>query len=376
MLQKLGFKKVINGAGHFTKYGGSCPHPRVVKAMADVSSHWVDMAALEVNAGKILSNLVGCEDGIVTSGAYASNVIAASTAVQMAKDRHASLATPRILIQRSHVTKYADAFRTCEVELKQIARSSQSESLSDHFDESTIAVAYVVNESDFEFSLAECVEACRNRGIPVLVDASVVDPAVRGIKEVLNYDPDLVAVSGGKGFNGPNSSGLLIGRRGPIALARSLSFPNYGPGRGMKVSKEEIVGLLIAVEMAAHEGDAVIDEWQKRVKQLQDSVAGIESVRTQVFFPWNLNFPQPIPRLVIYIDAPDGEAKAEKVRLALEKEEPPIWTRPLGDVSKDKNVIVIDVRTLGSTDVRLLGESLRLQLRKVLLSAPSKSKGR
>ena len=366
MLRELGFKKIINGAGHFTKYGGSCPDARVVKAMADASSHWVDMAALEVSAGKMLSKMVGCADGLVTAGAYSSSTIAAHTALAMAKQRGARTSTPNIVIQRSHITPYAEAYRTGGIVLKEIARKSPSDSLLDQIDESTVAVAYVVNESEFEFNLDECVAACRRRGIPVLVDASVVDPAVRGIREILAHDPDLVAVSGGKGFNGPNSSGLLLGRSEVIALARSLSFPNYGPGRGMKVSKEEIVGLLVAVELALRDQDTIVEAWQKRVKQIQDALDGIEHVRTQVFFPWRLNFPQPIPRLVVYIEKPDGEAIAERVRQGLETENPPVWTRTLADVTKDKNVIVIDVRTLSNSDVRVLAESLRFQIKRAL----------
>jgi seryl-tRNA(Sec) selenium transferase len=366
LLQKLGFKKAVNGAGHFTKYGGSCPDPRVVKAMVEASAQWVDMAALEVNVGKMLSSILGCEDGIVTAGAYSSNVIAACAALEIAKRSRKDIRAPNIVIQRSHITKYAEAFRTNGIELKEVVRKSEDDVIGSYVDASTVAVAYVLNESDLEFSLPECVSASREMKIPVLVDAAVVDPPVRGIREVLNYGPDLVAVSGGKGFNGPNSSGLLLGRADPVAIARSLAFPNYGPGRGMKVSKEEIVGLMAAVQIASQQGDAQIDEWHKKVKQIQDSVAGIDSVRTQVFFPWKLNFPQPIPRLLVHIDTSDGEAMAETVRQRLEQSDPPIWTRPLGDVTRDKNVIVIDVRTLDKRGVRLLSESLSLELRRVL----------
>ena len=127
----------------------------------------------------------------------------------------AQISSPNIVIQASHNTKYAEAYVTGGITLKEIRRRSESDSLFDHADRSTVAIAYVINESDYEFSLKETVEACRRLGVPTLVDAAVVDPPIRGLKEVLKYDPDLISVSGGKGLNGPNSSGLLLGRSGP-----------------------------------------------------------------------------------------------------------------------------------------------------------------
>src|SRR5439155_20439644 len=126
--------------------------------------------------------------------------------------------------------KYAESFAVGGVRLKEVSRASQSESLSDHIEDSTIAVAYVINESDLEFGLQETVDACRRSGALAIVDAALVDPPMRGIREVLKYDPDLVSVSGGKGFNGPNASGLLLGRSDLVSRARGLAFPNYGPG--------------------------------------------------------------------------------------------------------------------------------------------------
>ena len=335
--------------------------------MSEAASQWVDMRELEHTVGKVLSGVVGCEDGIVTSGAYAASSIAAHTGLAIAKERSSTqISSPNIVIQASHNTKYAEAYVTGGITLKEIRRRSESDSLSDYADRSTVAIAYVINESDYEFSLKETVEACRRLGVPTLVDAAVVDPPIRGLKEVLKYDPDLISVSGGKGLNGPNSSGLLLGRSGPIAKARALAFPNYGPGRGMKVSKEQIVGLMMAVQLAQEVGDSVIEEWQKKIERLRTLVGTIPGVRTEVLFPWRLNFPQPIPRLMVYIERKDGEEKAELVRNALANGDAPIWTRPLGDVSKAKNVIVIDARTVQSKDVKVVAESLRSELRRAL----------
>ena len=153
-----------------------------------------------------------------------------------------------------------------------------------------------------------------------------------------------------------------------MSRARGLAFPNYGPGRGMKVSKEQIAGLLMAVKLASEsDDDKLIEMWRKRVIEIDDSLVGLPGVRTQVFFPWGLNFPQPIPRLGVFIETHDGEKKAELVRKRLEDGVPAILTRPPGDVSTARNSLVLDVRTLrGKEEVRIVAESLRFQLRKIL----------
>lgn len=366
-LEQLGFKKTLNAAGHITVYGGSCPDPRVVKAMDEASGLWVDMRELEENAGKLLATYLGCEDGFVTSGAYAANSMAAQAALALSKERRGDARAPNVVIQSSHITRYADSFVTGGIELKEVKRAAETESLAEHIDGSTVAVAYVVSDADFEFSLRETVEACQRKGVPAIVDAAVVDPAIRGIKEILSYGPDSVSVSGGKSFNGPNATGLLVGKAGFVSRARGLSFPNYGPGRGMKVSKEQIVGLMKAVELAAATSDQkLVDEWKKRADDVKAALTGMPNVRVEVIFPWRLNFPQPVPRVAIFIETADGEKKAEEAKLRLARGDPSILVRPTNDVVKAKNSITLDLRPLRRSEVRLLAESLRAVLSAVV----------
>jgi L-seryl-tRNA(Ser) seleniumtransferase len=353
----------VNAAGHVTVFGGSCPSPEVVKAMDLAAERWVDMRLLEQSAGRFLSKHLGCEDGIVTSGAYTANAMAAHTALALAAEKGRRPAQPNIVIQTPHITKYAESYVTGGIRLKEIARKSQAESLNDHIDKDTVAVAYVVNDEGQEFSLKDTVEVCARAALPALVDAAVVDPVVRGVKEVLAYGPDAVSVSGGKGFNGPNSSGLLVGKSGFISRARTLSFPNYGPGRAMKVSKEQIVGLMMAVSLAASANpERLVEGWKKKIEAAKKDLAGIPNVRTETLFPWRLNFPQPIPRLGVHIETPDGEVLATEVKKRLANGEPPILVRPSNDVVKAGNCIVLDLRTVTDKEVRVTTESLRTAL--------------
>jgi L-seryl-tRNA(Ser) seleniumtransferase len=367
LLSDLGFKRTLNVAGHVTIYGGSCPDPQVVRAMDSAASLWVDMRKLEENSGKLLSRYLGCEDGIVTSGAYTANMMAAHAALAFSKERGKMPANPNILIQSSHVTKYAESFVTGGLALKELKRKSKSESMSEHIDPSTVAAVYVVNDSDFEFDLRETVDACREANIPTIVDAAVVDPVARGIREILSFGPDSISISGGKGLNGPNATGLLIGKSAFISKARDLAFPNYGPGRAMKVSKEQIVGLMMAVKLASKADDVkLVESWKKRVERVRAAVEGIPGVRTETLFPWGLNFPQPIPRVGVFIETADGERKAEEVKRRLAEGSPSILVRPINDVVKAKNAITLDLRPLRDGEVRVLSESLAAALRATL----------
>ena len=224
-LKELGFHRILNAGGHYTVMGGSCPVREVFQSMEEASRYWIDMKELEVQVGKLLNKYMGCEDGIFTSGAYTSNIIATEVALARAREKNVSLSNPNVIIQKSHITRYAQSFTTSGVHLKEIERKSGNESLWDSVDSSTIAITYVLNESEFEFDLRETIEAARKAQIPIIVDAAVVDPPIRGIKQVLAYDPDFISISGGKGFNGPNASGLLLGKSDFISRARALSFP-------------------------------------------------------------------------------------------------------------------------------------------------------
>jgi seryl-tRNA(Sec) selenium transferase len=366
ILKELGFSNILNVGGHYTTIGGSLPSKKVLDAMDEAATYWVDIQRLEENAGKLLNKRIGCEDGMVTSGAYAANSIAAEVALRMWQQRdNDNLKDSEIVIQSSHVTKYSESFATSGIKVREITRQSQDDSLARHISKSTIALTYVLNESEFEFTLEEVVDAGKKFGLPVIVDAAVVDPPIRGIREVLNYRPDFVSVSGGKGLNGPNATGLLLGKREMISKARELVFPNYGPGRGMKVSKEEIAGLVMTVDLAVNKDEeAIIEEWKSKIEVIRSAVEGVPQIRTEVIFPWRLNFPQPIPRLVISIERNDGEEKAKQVRDALLAGSPSIFTRPLDQIRGPKNKLVIDARVLPKKDARRVGDRIRSELKR------------
>jgi D-glucosaminate-6-phosphate ammonia-lyase len=367
ILNDLGFYNILNVGGHFTVMGGSCPDEEVMRSMEEASHYWIDMRKLQVDCGKLLSRNTGCDDGIITSGAYAANIIAAETALSFAQYSKKSLPTPNIIIQKSHITRYAESFTTSGIRLLEIEKKKANDSISDHINDNTIALAYVINESEFEFDLHETVDVARKAGLPIIVDAAVVAPPIRGIKQVQSYNPDCISVSGGKGFNGPNGSGLLLGQKTFISKARELAFPNYGPGRGMKVSKEQIAGLMTAiVEKVEMNENLEIERWKQNIETIRKYIENLDGIRTEVVFPWRLNFPQPVPRLLIHIERETGAELADKVRQDLMQGKPAIFTRPLDQLQGPKNKLLIDARLVKKSQLRIVGERLRICLKKYL----------
>jgi seryl-tRNA(Sec) selenium transferase len=368
VLKELGFRRVINAAGHYTILGGSQPSPEVNEVMAKAAEYWINMNELQESVGHFLSSTLHCEDGMITSGAYAAIMVATNVAILRKKEVSPR---PQVIIQSSHVTKYAEAFRAAGAELIEIGRKSDDDSIAKAIGDtsSTVALAYVLSEENYEFSLPETVEAGNQFGLPVIVDASLVDPPIQGIRQILEYDPHLIAVSGGKGFNGPNSTGILIGKEDLIRSARQLSFPNYGIGRGMKVSKEQIAGLAACIKKASEiDENLLIESWRNRIASIQEGLASLPGVSSHVVFPWKLNLPQPIYRLFIFVgkNDQDGSRKAAKLRQILKDDDPPVITRSPADTNAPDNVLVIEGRCLRPEDLDPLIESLNRGLRTVM----------
>lgn len=351
-LQDLGFTKIVNAAGHFTVLGGSRPYPFANEVMEAASRYWIDLNLLEKSAGHFLSSTLGCDDGIVTSGAYSSLVIATSVALSKGEP----VTKNKMVIQHSHVSEYAEAFRAGGAYLVEIKRLSATDYIETYVDDKTAGLVYVICEADFpEYSLAETIQAGRNFNIPVIVDASLIDPPISGVRSVLKYGPDMVAVSGGKGFNGPNDTGILIGKRHWIEKARRASFPNYGIGRGMKVSKEQMAGLLATIKIASKKDEErMVQEWMETIEKIRDCLKA-PGITIEIEFPWKLNIPQPVPRLRIF---PPSGVNPREIREALRNRDPPIITRPPADGRVPETSLLIEPRCLDPEDVDLLADGI------------------
>jgi D-glucosaminate-6-phosphate ammonia-lyase len=286
-------KRRINAAGTLTRLGGALMDEEVVSAMAAAARASVDIGELQSAASRTISKLLGAEAGIVTTGAAAALTLAAAAAMtrwdiaRMAALPHADGFPNEILLPRTQYTGYAHALRASGARLVDIGhndrgtgagvRGLEAWEIEAAITPRTAAFAFSANPSNAD-DLATVVEVCRKKNVPVIVDAAAQLPPKSNLKKFLEMGADLVAFSGGKAIGGPQASGILAGRRDLVgaALVQQLDMdvspatwtapdlidvqamkgiPHHGLGRGFKAGKEEIVGLLVALERYAAADD-------------------------------------------------------------------------------------------------------------------------
>lgn len=255
---RMGIRHIINGRGATTAVGGSLIEPEVLAAMAEASTCFVDIEALNRVVGKRIAEITGAEDGYVTCGSAAGMVLAAAACVAGCDPaRIAALPDSdgfpnEIVLQRAHRIQYDRMYRVGGGRLVLIGtrEATRLEELEQAVTERTAAIA--VHQTPYNgpgaLPFEQVVEVAHARGIPVIVDAASTLPPVNHLRIWIEQGADLVIYSGGKGIRGPAESGLLAGRADLIEAARANGSPHAGAGRGMKVSKESMVGLCVALE--------------------------------------------------------------------------------------------------------------------------------
>jgi D-glucosaminate-6-phosphate ammonia-lyase len=307
----LGVKRRINAAGTLTRLGGALMDEEVVAAMAAAARASVDIGELQAAASRTISKLTDAGAGIVTTGAAAALTLAAAAAMtrwdiaRMAALPHADGFPNEILLPRTHYTSYAHALRASGARIVDIGhndrgtgagvRGLEAWEIEAAITPRTAAFALAVNPGNIA-DLKIVADVCRPRDIPVIVDAAAQLPPKSNLKNFLQMGADLVAFSGGKAIGGPQASGILAGRRDLVgaALAQQLDMdvspatwsppdlidlqamkgiPHHGLGRGFKAGKEEIVGLLVALERyAAGDDEASNAALEKRLQRIADEL--------------------------------------------------------------------------------------------------------
>jgi D-glucosaminate-6-phosphate ammonia-lyase len=308
-------KRRINAAGTLTRLGGALMDEEVVSAMAAAARASVDIGELQSAASRTISKLLGAEAGIVTTGAAAALTLAAAAAMtrwdiaRMAALPHADGFPNEILLPRTQYTGYAHALRASGARLVDIGhndrgtgagvRGLEAWEIEAALSPSVVAMAFSANATSL-VDLPTVIAACRANGIPVIVDAAAQLPPKENLKRFIAMGVDLIAFSGGKALGGPQASGILAGRRDLVAsaLLQQLDMdvapetwtppkmvdranlrgvPHHGIGRGFKAGKEEIVGLLTALDRFVKADDAADNEaLAARLKAIAARLVGIE----------------------------------------------------------------------------------------------------
>jgi D-glucosaminate-6-phosphate ammonia-lyase len=289
--KSLGVRRRINAAGALTRLGGAVMAPEVVEAMAAASRGSVDIGELQDAASLRISEATGAEAGMVTTGAAAALTLAAAAAIarwDVAKMAALPHVAADILLPRTHRTGYARALAASGARLVDIGhndrgtgagvRGLEAWEIEAALSPSVVAVGFSVNATSI-VDLPTAAAVCRAHGVPLIVDAAAQLPPKENLRRFITMGADLVAFSGGKALGGPQASGILAGRRDLVAsaLLQQLDMdvapdswsppklidranlrgvPHHGIGRGFKAGKEEIVGLLAALDRFVKADDA------------------------------------------------------------------------------------------------------------------------
>ena len=293
ILNELGLNSVISAAGTTTAYGGSRLRPEVMDAMNRASNTMVNIDALNGAAGKILAEYSGAEAGLVTSGAagglvlQAAAVIAGTDPIKMNKLPDTDGMKNEIIIHRSHRFPYDQCYLSVGAKFVEIGdgRRCNEWELEGAFTENTAAAAYLFSPFITRRSIPfpRFCEISHANGIPVIVDAASYIPPRSNLKQYIAQGADLVIYSGGKGVRGPQGTGILCGKADLIEAAYANASPHQFIGRGLKVSKEEIIGLVKALEIFVNEDEDAENERYKRMcSKVVDALVEIPGLSVKV----------------------------------------------------------------------------------------------
>jgi L-seryl-tRNA(Ser) seleniumtransferase len=329
--KELGVRPFINAAGTYTTLTASLMQPEVVQAIDYASKQFVHLQELHDAVGQRIASLIGCEAAMVTAGA-ASALTLGTAACVAGTNRDFIRRLPdttgmktEVIIQKSHRYGYDHAVRNCGIRFVEVETRAELERAVN--ERTAMMLFFNANDKVGQIQAAEFAELGKKHNIPTFTDAAADVPPVENLSKYIKQGFDLVTFSGGKGIRGPQSAGLLLGRKRLIEAARLNDSPNSDAiGRGMKVNKEEILGMMVAVEVYLKKDHAA--EWrdfEKRIKVIADSVGPVSSVKTETFVPEIANA---VPHLRITWDESALKITSKEAHKKLLEGEPSIELRP------------------------------------------------
>jgi L-seryl-tRNA(Ser) seleniumtransferase len=371
--QKLGVHPVIHGAGTTTRYGGSRMRPETIAAMREASQAFVNIDELNEAAGAAIARMLGAEAAFVTGGAAAGLVLQAAAC--MTGDDLANIARlpdtmgmkSEFVIQRAHRFMYDQAFRVAGGVLVEIGigRRTAPYELESVINEKTAGVIYLVSPFTSPpgvLPFADVCEIAHRHGVPVIVDAASMIPPRENLFKYVRMGADLVNFSGGKGIRGPQSTGILAGRKDLIRAAALNSSPNQGVGRAAKTSKEEIVGLVTALELfLAEDEEAEMNRYREVCTSIVEAVRDISGIHAVVEQD-GVN--RVLPHAVLYFEPSWDGPSGHTIQVALAQGEPHIYVQQGPHQGGYFDEIAIDPINLQPGDEETIAARLREELTK------------
>ena len=286
--QELGVETFINALAPYSSLGGNQMWPEVIQAMDYAMHRRARMKDLHDAVGKRIASLIGCEAAMVSAGAT-SAITLGTAACLTGLDEERIRRLPdvagmksEVIMPKGHRYSYNHAVRNCGVRLLEV---ETAEELERRIDEKTAMLYFVyIRESVGKIDATSFAAIGRRHGISTFIDTATRVPPATNLARLSDLGFDLNCFSGGKGLKGPYSAGLLLGRKDLIAAARRNAAPHDDTiGRGMKVSKEELLGMMVAVEVSlGHDLEAEKREkrtWLDQFDEVLRTIPGTSSER-------------------------------------------------------------------------------------------------
>lgn len=379
---QFGVKRRINAAGTLTRLGGSLMEPEVLQAMQAAAEASVDIAELQAAASRAIATATGAQAGIVTSGA--SSALTLATAACMARWDVARMAAlpdtrgmpHRVLMARTHRNGYDHAVRVAGARIIDIGHNDRGTGagvrglepweIEAAIDAETAAFVFVATAQSLP-DLAAVRDVVHAHHLPLIVDAAAQLPPKGNLRHFIDVGADLVLFSGGKALGGPQASGILAGRADLIgsALVQMMDMdvrpqtwsppdlidraalkgiPHHGIGRGFKVGKEEVVGLMVALQRFVERNEAVVAmQWTERLNKIAAVLQTGAMIKTHLL-PDSAEFPVPLLELHL-------SQSAHSISRRLQSGEPPVH---LGERRIDEGILTIYPQALRAQDDSVL----------------------
>jgi len=358
---RLGVRTFINARGTITTMGGSVMPPQVVQAMAEASRNYVALEELLDKAGARIAQLTGAPAAHICSGA-AGGMMLAGAACLTGPDEEAIQRLPQVGDRpREFVISLVDShyyvhqgFELCGGKLVKVGtdRQVKVEDYAGALGPRTAAVVFFLGSQPYE-QLVELVPVAKKAGVPVIVDAAAQLPPRSYLRDLPALGVDLAVFSGGKGLFGPQSTGLILGRPELVRACALNSSPHSAIGRGMKVGKEEIAGLLTAVELfMSQDEEAVIRNWEARCRTIGQVAEQVPGLRAEYLPPFANKFPPASPLVVLHF-SPAAPRTGSQVLAALAEGEPAI------EASGSDQAIYFGPQTLQEGEAEIIADRLR-----------------
>lgn len=359
----LGVSPAITASGSTTAFGGSKLRAEVIESMSKASRTMVNLDDLNAAAGRAIAEITGAEAGLVTSGSagglvlQAAAVMAGSDPAKMARLPRADGMKSEIIMHTAHRFPYDQCYAATGATIVNIGdgRRCHAWELEAAINENTAAVAYLFSSFITRRALPfeQVVEIAHARDVPVIVDAASYLPPRANLTRFIEAGADMVQFSGGKGVRGPQGTGILAGRADLIEAAYANASPHQFIGRGMKVAKEEIVGLVEALRIFADEDeDAETRRYREMSQLVVDALIEAPGLRIAVEHDdWHYLTPIAVMKFTRDWRGPSRD----EVRGRMASGDPPIYLHDINDPDE----LAVDPFNLDERELELVISRLR-----------------